>query len=69
MSLGTVKSFDARKGSGLITPDAGGGEIFVHISVVEQAGLSGLSPGERVSFDLRTDRVRARSYAVNLELA
>lgn len=69
MALGTVKSFDARRGAGLITPDNGGADVFIHISVVEGAGLSALNAGERVSFDLQTDRARAHSYAVNLTLA
>jgi CspA family cold shock protein len=49
-------------------PDGGGEDVFVHISVVETAGLSDLEPGQRVSYDLHTDRARARSYAVNLDL-
>ncbi len=69
MAFGIVRSFDARKGAGYISPDSGGVDVFVHISAVEQAGLSGLSAGERVSYDLQTDRARSRSYAVNLALA
>ena len=49
MTLGLVKCFDAHKGSGLITPDGGGPEVFVHVSAVERAGLASLDAGDRVS--------------------
>ena len=45
MTLGLVKCFDAHKGSGLITPDGGGPEVFVHVSAVERAGLASLDAG------------------------
>ncbi len=67
MALGLVKCFDARKGSGLITPDGGGPEVFVHVSAVERAGLSGLDAGDRVSFDAQVDRSLQRRFATNLE--
>lgn len=69
MALGVVKSFDARKGAGYIVPEAGGADVFIHISVVELAGLTDLTPGLRVNYDLQTDRARARSYAINLSIA
>jgi CspA family cold shock protein len=69
MAFGRIKTFDARKGAGLITPEAGGEDVYLHISAVERAGLSALAAGERVSYDLQIDRARGRSYAVNLELA
>jgi CspA family cold shock protein len=68
MALGVVRSFDARRGSGLIAPDDGGADVFVHVSAVERAGLACLSAGERVSYDLQTDRALERTYAVNLTL-
>lgn len=68
MSLGIVKSFDARKGSGLITPDDGGPDLFVHVSEVERAGLARLSAGDRLSYDTQTDRALQRSFATNLAL-
>jgi len=64
--IGAIKSYDARRGAGVIAPDLGGPDIAVHVSEVERAGLSGLVSGERLSFDVRTDRVLERSYAVNL---
>ncbi len=49
---GEVKWFNPTKGFGFIKPEGGGQDIFVHISAVEQAGLSGLNEGQRVNFDL-----------------
>ena len=63
-TTGTVKFFNVTKGFGFITPDAGGKDIFVHATAVEQAGMRSLSEGQRVSFDVQPD---ARgSKAVNL---
>jgi len=50
MNKGTVKWFDSRKGFGFIQPEAGGKDVFVHISAVERAGLSTLNEGQQVSF-------------------
>jgi CspA family cold shock protein len=64
---GTVKFFNTTKGFGFITPDAGGKDIFVHATAVEQAGMRALSEGQRVSFEVQPD---ARgSKAVNLSAA
>jgi len=49
MSQGTVKWFNAQKGFGFIQPDDGSKDVFVHISAVERAGLSGLTAGHTVS--------------------
>jgi CspA family cold shock protein len=68
MSIGTVKSFDARKGSGFITPENGGADLFVHVSEVERAGIARLNGGERLSYDVQTDRALQRSFATNLAL-
>ena len=66
-STGTVKFFNVAKGFGFITPDAGGKDVFVHATAVEQAGMRALSEGQRVSFDIQPD---ARgSKAVNLATA
>src|ERR1700756_5041337 len=56
MSTGTVKWFNTAKGFGFIQPDDGGSDVFVHISAVEQAGLSGLNEGDQVQFELEQDR-------------
>ena len=67
MQKGTVKWFDAEKGYGFIQPSAGGKDVFVHISAVERAGLSGLNEGQQVSYDLVENR--GRTSAENLKLA
>lgn len=67
MQKGTVKWFNAEKGYGFIQPSAGGKDVFVHISAVERAGLSGLNEGQQVSYDLVENR--GRTSAENLKLA
>ena len=67
MSHGTVKWFNAQKGFGFIQPDDGGNDVFVHISAVERAGLRELREGQRVSFEVVTDRKTGKSAAENLK--
>ena len=65
---GTVKWFNAQKGYGFIQPEGGGGkDVFVHISAVERAGLRELREGQRVSFEVVTDRKTGKSAAENLK--
>lgn len=52
MPTGTVKWFNTTKGYGFIAPDDGGKDIFVHISAVERAGMTGLADNQKVSFEL-----------------
>lgn len=66
MSSGTVKWFNSQKGFGFIQPDDGSKDVFVHISAVERAGLNTLNEGQKVSFDVVTDRKRGKSSAENL---
>jgi CspA family cold shock protein len=67
MSTGTVKWFNAQKGFGFIQPDDGGKDAFVHISAVERAGLNGLNEGQKVQFDLVSDRRTGKLSADNLK--
>jgi len=68
MATGTVKWFNSQKGYGFIQPTGGGGgrDVFVHISAVEQAGLSSLSEGQQVEFEIENNR--GKSSAVNLKV-
>ncbi len=68
MSTGTVKWFNAQKGFGFIQPDAGGQDVFLHISAVERSGIEHPREGQKISYELETDR-RGRSSAVNLRVA
>ena len=68
MATGTVKWFNATKGFGFIQPDDGGNDVFVHISAVERAGLSGLAEGQKVSYEVVVDRKRGKSSADNLRV-
>jgi CspA family cold shock protein len=68
MSTGTVKWFNGQKGFGFIQPNDGGNDVFVHISAVERAGLSGLAEGQKVSFEAKTDKMRGKTSAENLSL-
>ncbi|MCE2993712.1 MAG: cold-shock protein [Alphaproteobacteria bacterium] len=67
MNSGTVKWFNATKGFGFIQPDQGGQDVFVHISAVERSGLKGLNEGQKVVFDLATDK--GKTFAENIKLA
>jgi CspA family cold shock protein len=65
MSVGTVKWFNATKGFGFIMPSDGGKDVFVHITAVQAAGLKGLNEGQKVSYDLITER--GKTAAANLK--
>ncbi|HEX7759787.1 MAG TPA: cold-shock protein [Caulobacteraceae bacterium] len=67
MATGTVKWFNGQKGFGFIQPDQGGNDVFVHISAVERAGLSGLNEGQKVSFELEQDRRSGKMAASQLQ--
>ncbi len=68
MANGTVKWFNATKGFGFIAPEGGTRDVFVHISAVERAGLTGLSDNQAVTFDIASGR-DGRESAENLQLA
>ena len=68
MSTGTVKWFNAQKGYGFIQSDDGGPDVFVHISAVERAGLTELRDGQKVSYELSSDRRTGKSSADQLKV-
>ena len=67
MAVGTVKWFNPTKGFGFIQPEDGGADVFVHISAVERAGLSGLNEGQKVSFELERDKRSGKNSAGQLQ--
>jgi cold shock protein len=67
MTIGTVKFFNAAKGFGFIQPEGGAKDVFVHATAVEQSGLGTLSEGQRVSFEVVTER--GKLAASNLKAA
>ena len=67
MAVGTVKWFNKVKGYGFIQPGDGGKDVFVHITAVERAGLDTLVEGQRVSYDMVSER--GKTAAANLKSA
>ena len=67
MATGVVKWFNMAKGFGLIAPDEGGQDVFVHVSAVERSGLTGLREGQAISFDVENDPRKNKPSAVNLK--
>ena len=67
MATGIVKWFNSTKGFGFIQPDAGGNDVFVHISAVQEAGLQGLDDGQKISYELAEQK--GKTAAANLKLA
>ena len=67
MATGTVKWFNETKGYGFIQPEAGGADVFVHISAVEKAGLRSLTEGQKVTYELVQDRRSGKMSAGELQ--
>ena len=67
MATGTVKFFNSQKGYGFIAPTDGSRDVFVHISAVEKAGMRTLMEGQKVSFEIVTER--GKQAAANLQSA
>jgi CspA family cold shock protein len=63
---GIVKFYNVQKGYGFIQPDDGGKDVFVHVTAVEQSGISSLDEGMRISFDTEPDKRGKGPKAVNL---
>jgi CspA family cold shock protein len=69
MNKGTVKWYSDQRGYGFIQPAGGGKDVFVHASALEKSGMLTLGEGQKVSYELQTDRRTGRTSAVNLKLA
>jgi CspA family cold shock protein len=69
MATGTVKWFNPTKGFGFIQPDAGGPDVFVHISAVERAGLGSLQEGQKISYEVERDQRSGKMSAGQLQSA
>jgi CspA family cold shock protein len=67
MPVGKVKFFNTTKGFGFIQPEDGSKDVFVHISAVERAGMYTLNEGQKVSFEITTER--GKTAATNLQAA
>jgi CspA family cold shock protein len=67
MAIGTVKFFDSSKGFGFIQPESGEKDVFVHISAVQNAGMDTLTEGQRISYEVITER--GKLAASNLKAA
>ena len=67
MKTGTVKFYNSQKGYGFIQPDDGGKDVFVHATALERAGFRGLVEGQKVGFDVETDRRSGKDAAANLQ--
>jgi CspA family cold shock protein len=65
MATGTVKFFNTQKGFGFIRPSDGSKDVFVHISAVQRAGLTTLVEGQKVSYEVITER--GKEAASNLQ--
>ncbi len=66
MSVGTVKFFNAQKGFGYIRPQDGSKDVYVHVSSIEKAGLTTLSEGQQVAFEVSSES--GKNAAVDLKL-
>lgn len=68
MHTGIVKWFNAHRGFGFIQPESGGGDVFVHITAVERAGLRGLTEGQKVSYDIVVNSRSGKSSADHIQV-
>ncbi len=69
MATGTVKSFNPAKGYGFIKTDAGGAEVFVHLSAVREAGLADLRKGQKISFEIFDNQGKAAAKNLHIDRA
>ena len=69
MIKGTVKFYNDQKGFGFIEPEDGSKDVFVHATALERAGLSGLSEGQKISFDTEVDSRSGKTAVANIKAA
>ena len=69
MTNGTVKFYNDQKGYGFIAPDDGGNDVFVHATALERAGMSGLSEGQKVTFDTEVDSRSGKTAVASIAAA
>ena len=69
MTNGTVQFYNGQKGFGFIQPEDGSKDVFVHATALEVAGMRGLVEGQKISFDIESDRRSGKDAAANLKLA
>jgi cold shock protein len=69
MATGTVEWYNDTKGYGFIQPDNGGKDVFVHATALEQAGMRGLAEGQKISYEVESDRRTGKESATNLQKA
>jgi len=67
MRTGTVKFYNSQKGFGFIQPEDGGKDVFVHATAIERAGMRGLVEGQKIGFEVETDRRSGKPAAANLQ--
>ena len=67
MPTGTVKFYNSTKGFGFIAPDDGSKDVFVHATALEAAGMRGLVEGQKISFDVESDRRTGKQAAASLQ--
>ena len=69
MATGTVKWYNDTKGYGFIQPDNGGKDVFVHATALERAGMRGLAEGQKISYEVESDRRSGKESATTLQKA
>jgi CspA family cold shock protein len=67
MAIGTVKWYNSQKGFGFIQPDDGGKDAFVHVSAIERAGMSDLREGQKISYEMVSDKRSGKMSADKLQ--
>lgn len=66
MATGVVKWFNPTKGYGFVKPEQGGPDVFIHISALEKAGIGNLNEGQRISYDLSTNKGKTAAIQIKL---